>query len=255
MIKMSKLEEEAMQEAFNEEFVKLAQGASFLKLFLKGMNFLGRTFKHSGKLERFSSRALATLKNGKTTPEFNKLMTESGEHRFVKLKNGTFKVTGGADSGFLGSRFADAYNYSKALGKGIKNQKGFYAKTKQGLKNLGTEEMQQFRNQTYRVVDTTKPAMFGKSKHIVENGVLKGQGFMPDRKIIQDLGEGKYLVKKRKLARAVGYTMTPTGMIATGLALGDSPENSAMEAAKWTPATKLIGEVGLLGSGFSTIFK
>lgn len=255
MTKMSQLEANAMQEAFNEEFIKLAQGASILKLLLQGTKWVGKTFKHSGKLERFSEKGLSLLKNGKRTPEFNEFMRGAGEHRFIKGSDGAFKIIGGGDSGFLGSRIADSYNYARALGKGVKNQKGFFAKAKQGLKNFGGEEIQQYRNQTYRVVDTNKPAMFGKSKHVIENGNLKGQAFMPDRKVIQDLGEGKYLVKKRLPMRALGYGMTPTGMVASGLALGDSTGNSVMEAAKWTPATKLFGELSMAGSAVSSIFK
>ena len=186
--------------------------------------------------------------------KIKQFMQEAGENKFLKMKDGKYKVVGNPEeSGFLGSRFADNYNYLGALSKGVKDKKGFVQKAKKALSNFGSEEIQQYRNQTFRIVDTNKPAMFGKSKHVVENGVLRGQGFMPDRKIVQDLGNGRYMVKKRLPFRALGYTMAPTGMLASGMLLGDSPEESSTEALKWTPATKLVGEVSAAASGASAI--
>jgi hypothetical protein len=254
MIKLSSVEEKAFNEGFEEEFLKLAQATSLLKLLLTGLKGIGKHLRISGKLENFATKGLSHLDaKGKATAGFREFMQDSAPTQFLKDKAGKISVRGGKDSGFLGSKFSEAFNYVDDVKRGVKAEKGLFNKTKRTLKNLGSAEAQQYRNATYRIVDTNQPAMFGASKHIVQNGKLKGQAFMPDRKIITDLGGGRYVVKKRMPARLLGWGMTPSAMLATGVLTGGGIPSSLHEAAMWTPATKIIGEASMITSGASMI--
>ncbi len=244
---MSPEENRAFNEGFNEEFIKLAQGASFLQLLLKGMKGIGSKLKLSGKLERFATDALGKLDaNGRPTAAFKNYMKKSGPTSFTKNPDGTISARVGNDSGFLGSRFAEAYNYKNAITKGVKSQKGFVAKTKKVLTNLKDAEVQQYRDASYRIVDPNKPSMFGFSKHRVVDGKLKGQGPFWDRPIKGTTAKGEVIVGHRLPVKLLKYSFIPTGVFASGVLTGGGVKDSAKDAALWSPLTRILGEGKML---------
>jgi len=244
MIKLSSAEEKAFNDGFNEEFVKLAQATSFIKLLLKGLKGIGKNLKISGKLENFATKALGHLdENGKVTDAFKKYMREAGPTRFTKGADGKITAEVGGDSGYLGESFAGAFNYVDDIKKGVSAEKGIFNKSKRVLKNLGNAEKQLYRDSRYRIIDQDKPAMFGMSRHRVVDGKLKGQAMMPDRDILGYTKDGKIIVKKRLLPylAEVPYK-APSAAAIAALASGGDPKDAAKDMALWNPVGKVFGE-------------
>lgn len=180
-----------------------------------------------------------------------------------KINNTLTMASEHPNTGWLQKGVGDFIGAVKDTSSGLSSSKNLLENTKQVGKNLYGIAKSQIENARYRTIgeDTLKSTgvkskIFGNPKIVSKDGkdFLKGRLGFSDRAILGKTEDGKYILKKRVGAQALGIMTTPTLFAGQAALLPnpDSKNNSLLDRAKrslgqfalWTGA-KPIAEADL----------
>ena len=273
---MTNIEEQVIIQAafFNE----LEKNASLATAFFKGVGYIGKALGKFGKGEKLLNYANDMGKAVKATEMASEAGTavegagvantilEQGKNYaspvFTKTKAGiSASAPANMEHGFVQSHVQDATEWLHNLGKGVGEQETFGGAAKQFAKNFWGAEKQEYARGAYKA-DLFKDLPDAKKTYDAAGNVTHIKRFGFKRKVIGNVYDVDNptkviggITKKMLPTRLLNYSMTPTGMIGTGVAgaalTGGNPAEGAKEGFKdsllWTPATKGLGAAKFFG--------